>query len=225
MRCYLPAPTGAGVDHRSWAAASSRDPRWVRLTLPVAIRSDGPTSSTSSSTTVRFSPLLVSKLRCLSRPGPPPACPAAATRRRSRPPAATPSSAGQGVAVGPLVGGPAEGAWCRHGGERRYRRGSAVPGTSVARRGRRTRRCGSRREVRRQDSAAAPDGAVWSWRFLSSAARVGAVRGGGVRAVGVLVERALPVLGGFLADVGVVAGPSRPHAVLTGAARALPKPG
>ena len=44
------------------------EPRWVRLTLAVAYFSDGPTSSTSSSTTVRFSPSRVSNLRCLSRP-------------------------------------------------------------------------------------------------------------------------------------------------------------
>ena len=38
------------------------------MTLAVAFFSAGPTSSTSSSTTVRFSPSLVSYDRCLSRP-------------------------------------------------------------------------------------------------------------------------------------------------------------
>jgi hypothetical protein len=38
------------------------------LTLAVAYRRDGPTSSTSSSITVRFSPSFVSKERCRYRP-------------------------------------------------------------------------------------------------------------------------------------------------------------
>jgi len=38
------------------------------LTLAEALRSDGPTSSTSTSYTVRFSPSLVSYDRCRSRP-------------------------------------------------------------------------------------------------------------------------------------------------------------
>src|SRR5690606_34927412 len=42
--------------------------RLTRLTLAVAYRSEGPISSTSNSMTVRFSPSLVSKDRCLSRP-------------------------------------------------------------------------------------------------------------------------------------------------------------
>src|SRR3954465_8385982 len=42
--------------------------RAARVTLAVAYRSDGPTSSTSSSTTVRFSPSFVSNDRCLRRP-------------------------------------------------------------------------------------------------------------------------------------------------------------
>ena len=40
----------------------------MRLTLAVAYFRDGPTSSTSISTTVRFSPSRVSYERCLSRP-------------------------------------------------------------------------------------------------------------------------------------------------------------
>src|SRR3954470_4724914 len=43
-------------------------PRAARVTLAVAYRREGPISSTSSSTTVRFSPSLVSNERCLSRP-------------------------------------------------------------------------------------------------------------------------------------------------------------
>ena len=46
----------------------SPPPRWTRLTFAVAYRRDGPTSSTSSSTTVRFSPSRDSYERCLSRP-------------------------------------------------------------------------------------------------------------------------------------------------------------
>src|SRR5207244_2053815 len=42
--------------------------RLTLLTLAVAYRSEGPTSSTSSSTTVRFSPSFVSKERCRNRP-------------------------------------------------------------------------------------------------------------------------------------------------------------
>src|ERR1700761_8015548 len=42
--------------------------RLALLTLAVAYRSEGPISSTSTSTTVRFSPSRVSKDRCLSRP-------------------------------------------------------------------------------------------------------------------------------------------------------------
>src|SRR6185312_17267664 len=42
--------------------------RLALFTLAVAYLSDGPISSTSSSTTVRFSPSRVSNERCLSRP-------------------------------------------------------------------------------------------------------------------------------------------------------------
>src|SRR5689334_10772464 len=42
--------------------------RLALLTFAVAYRSDGPISSTSTSTTVRFSPSRVSNDRCLSRP-------------------------------------------------------------------------------------------------------------------------------------------------------------
>src|SRR5215472_6618099 len=42
--------------------------RLARLTLAEAFRSEGPTSSTSTSYTVRFSPSLVSYDRCRSRP-------------------------------------------------------------------------------------------------------------------------------------------------------------
>ena len=42
--------------------------RCVRVTFAVALHSDGPTSSTSTSKTVRFSPSLVSYERCFRRP-------------------------------------------------------------------------------------------------------------------------------------------------------------
>jgi hypothetical protein len=41
--------------------------RCARVTFAVALRSDGPTSSTSTSKTVRFSPSFVSYERCLRR--------------------------------------------------------------------------------------------------------------------------------------------------------------
>jgi len=43
-------------------------PRLALVTFAVALRNDGPTSSTSTSKTVRFSPSLVSYERCLRRP-------------------------------------------------------------------------------------------------------------------------------------------------------------
>ena len=58
----------AGATAAAEAAAPPPLPRQTLLTLAVAYRSEGPISSTSSSTTVRFSPSFVSKDRCLSRP-------------------------------------------------------------------------------------------------------------------------------------------------------------
>ena len=42
--------------------------RCARVTFAVALRRDGPTSSTSTSKTVRFSPSFVSYERCFRRP-------------------------------------------------------------------------------------------------------------------------------------------------------------
>src|SRR5690606_30766261 len=78
-----PPPAGGALPHGSSAGAPAPagaaappppnpppppPPRLTLLTLAVAYRRDGPISSTSSSTTVRFSPSLVSNDRCLSRP-------------------------------------------------------------------------------------------------------------------------------------------------------------
>src|SRR5665648_1058437 len=82
------APPGAGVAHGSLskppppealpeapppeAPPPEKPPpppeRWARVTLADAYRSEGPTSSTWSSTTVRFSPSLVSYERWTRRP-------------------------------------------------------------------------------------------------------------------------------------------------------------
>ena len=62
------APCAAAAAGAAEAAAAEL-PRVVLLTFAEAYFSDGPTSSTSSSMTVRFSPSRVSYERCLSRPG------------------------------------------------------------------------------------------------------------------------------------------------------------
>ena len=78
-RCRSTAPrivlglgaAGAGRDPPPPPPPKPPPPPPLRLalfTLAVAYRSDGPISSTSSSTTVRFSPSRVSNERCLSRP-------------------------------------------------------------------------------------------------------------------------------------------------------------
>ena len=54
----------AGAEYPPFAPAE----RWAFVTFAVALRSYGPTSSTSTSKTVRFSPSLVSYERCLRRP-------------------------------------------------------------------------------------------------------------------------------------------------------------
>src|SRR5262245_46062631 len=71
-------PQGSSVAGWPWLAARDPPPlpkpppppplRLALFTFAVAYRSDGPISSTSTSTTVRFSPSRVSNDRCFSRP-------------------------------------------------------------------------------------------------------------------------------------------------------------
>src|SRR5699024_8578994 len=69
-----PEPAGGAEPHGSSEAPKppppppEEPPRPTLFTLAVAKRRDGPISSTSSSTTVRFSPSFVSKERCRNRP-------------------------------------------------------------------------------------------------------------------------------------------------------------
>src|SRR6478736_8349966 len=67
-----PPPEGAGREPPPPPPLPKPPPppplRLALFTLAVAYRNDGPISSTSSSTTVRFSPSRVSNERCLSRP-------------------------------------------------------------------------------------------------------------------------------------------------------------
>lgn len=70
-----PPSSAPGHRHRSGSAAVPGEALLLRavveftlVTLAVALRNEGPTSSASSSTTVCFSPSRVSKDRCLRRP-------------------------------------------------------------------------------------------------------------------------------------------------------------
>src|SRR5690606_5589262 len=66
--CWPPKPPCWPPQPPPWPPPNPPPCRWVLLTFAVALRSDGPTSSTSISKTVRFSPSRVSYERCLRRP-------------------------------------------------------------------------------------------------------------------------------------------------------------